>query len=391
MSGNVKPFIGALYSAPLRAKLEQLIVPRWNADELWGEKEISENFRACLVGTADDCAQVWQNWLQQGTFVRDQQPCFYVLEQRFVWLEKHYERWAVFATVPALPGALKVHEAVSLDGAENIRERCEKSRADLTPVFVATEESAWPLLTQTLQDAVAGNKPELVYRESELESHKIWRIADAQNVAKISDFFSGHSLYLLDGHHRYQGAQNNQRLGHGDGRLLACICTLAPADVLIRPIHRTVVCEEWLLPQRSIAQLEELGCVFSAVPKWSKESLSAVVDSLVPGSREFLFLPVQSAELYRVRPPSESQYELLVEQLEREIFPKISGAALLPVNEVSFVVDQLALGQAQAAVFLPAVAAKNVREIADAGQLLPRKSTQFHPKPALGLVCRPWA
>jgi uncharacterized protein (DUF1015 family) len=76
--------------------------------------------------------------------------------------------------------------------------------------------------------------------------------------------------------------------------------------------------------------------------------------------------------------------------LDYGVLSQYSEAACLPVARVEPVLEQLAVDQAQAAFFLPPVRPSEVRAIALSQLRMPRKSTRFVPKPALGLICRPW-
>lgn len=388
MESAFRPFSGAYYSAAYRESMKNLAVPMWSAAELWGAKESPWNFRNCLVGTAEECASVWKRWRADGIFESDTRPTYYVLKQVFRFRGRTHERWGVFGTLSAVDGSVRVHEAVSPEGAENIKNRFRLGQADLTPIFVGIEEEYQKSLHERLQALVAGENPLLVYQESRTAYHVLWRVEDHAQRARIADFFTDKKFYLLDGHHRFRGAQDNFRQGHGDGRLMACVTTMAAEDLVILPIHRAAICEPWLLPELALKRLEGMGCEVVRRVRWSQETLLDTVFTTDWSEGDFYFLPTQSAELSLLKLPPASG--LVVERVERDLFAKIPEASLLPVNDLQFLVDQLASGQAQAAVILPPIAASAVRTTADAGKVLPRKSTQFWPKPALGLVCRPW-
>lgn len=385
----VQPFLGATYSPRFRPLLHDLAVPMWSAAELWGEKESEFNFRSCLVGDAESCARQWRNWMATGVFSVDTEQSYYVLEHRFRFHDRECARWGVFGSVPVNDSCLKLHEDVFPDGVENTRDRFSRSAADLTPIFVGVEEGAVDDLRHLLQPLVQGKAAKLVYEENAVTKHSLWRVADASALNSIASFFAERNLYLLDGHHRVHGARENFRRGIGDGRLLACICSMASADLQILPIHRAVLCDEWLMPDKALAKLEAWNCDLVNRQRWTKESLPDFVHRESLASNEFWFVPAQSAEIFRYAVP-QMKTNLVVEHIEQNLFANFSAASLLPVNDVDFLVEQLARGQAQAGILLSGVAPSVVRNYADAGRLMPRKSTQFFPKPAIGLVCRPW-
>ena len=390
-SSTFQPFTGAYYSGSYRESMQSLAVPNWTAAELWGNKESPWNFRNCLVGTAEECAAVWKRWQLDGVFDRDGDSTFFVLKQVFRFRGRTHERWGVFGALSAVDGNVHVHEDVSLEGAENTRHRFELSRADLTPIFAGIEESHHERLRTLLAGLTEGRVPLVLYQENKNAFHVLWKIESAAERDKVSRFFDDKKFYLLDGHHRFRGAQDNFKRGLGDGRLLSCVTTMASEDLLILAIHRAVIHEQWLLPELALEDLKRLGCETVRRVRWTQETFADAVFSTNWKEGDFYFLPVQSAELFLMKlPPAQGANSLVVERVEREIFAKIPGASLLPVNDLPFLADQLASGQAQAAIILPPVPAQAVRRVADAGKVMPRKSTQFYPKPALGLICRPW-
>jgi uncharacterized protein (DUF1015 family) len=78
------------------------------------------------------------------------------------------------------------------------------------------------------------------------------------------------------------------------------------------------------------------------------------------------------------------QRELGLEQaiLEQERYVSYS-------RDVQSVLDQVAAGAAQAAFLLRPPAVADVVAVANAGQVMPQKSTYFYPKPASGIVFNP--
>src|SRR5262245_35424051 len=96
---RVKPFRGAYYSSRYRESMKNLIVPMWTAAELWGTKESEKNFRNCLVGTAEDCADKWRKWNAEGVFEQDDADAYYVLKQSFHFRGQLFERWGIFASL----------------------------------------------------------------------------------------------------------------------------------------------------------------------------------------------------------------------------------------------------------------------------------------------------
>jgi uncharacterized protein (DUF1015 family) len=290
--------------------------------------------------------------------------------------------------VSVTDGSVKIHEAVSAEGAENTRRRFELSQADLTPIFIGIEQNQNFALPELLKSLLPAAEKILRFEEQGLSSHTLWRLSSG--FEQIQAQFSARELFLLDGHHRFRGAQENFARGLGDGRLLACVTTISPEEVLILAIHRAIICEPWLLPESAVVSIEALGCRIVERVRWSRERLEDIVHDTDWTKGDFYLLPTQSAELFLMKLPEQKKPALVVDRIENEILSKIREANSLPANDLLFLVDQLASGQAQAAILLPPLTGADVLSAARANSVLPRKSTQFYPKPALGLICRPW-
>jgi hypothetical protein len=211
----------------------------------------------------------------------------------------------------------------------------------------------------------------------------------------IRRMFEGTPLFLLDGHHRLAAARENYRLGMSDGRILACVCSMARSDTLILPIHRTVNYERWTLPEALAADLARAGSKVRELPGLR---VNAIHDFLETHVSDGPFCVVQHSyatrpslvELPRLGTLPPQLAGLSVAALDNGVMAEHPQATVMPVPGVDLALQQLAMDQAQAAFFLPASTPAQVRAIALSRLRMPRKSTRFVPKPSLGLLCRPW-
>lgn len=389
MKRKIRRFTGLLYSEQHHTQLHNLIVPAWSADELWGEKSSEFSFRNALVGSSEDCAQVWRKWLQQGTIVPDAGDQVYVLRHEFSYAGKVYHRLGAFVACAVEPHTFRVHEAVSEQGVENARDRYAACQADLTPIFAGVAAEVAEKYHQILQRAHEDGELILACEERPGAIHHVFRVADRAHQNEILKFLEDEQLYLLDGHHRWQGALQNARAGNGDGYILACVTSMSPTDLLILPIHRALVKDSWLLPKNSLEELIKLGCTIVRKLAWSPDTLSSLLQEIDSSQHQFYFLPVQSSELYLLELPHATDNSLTINSFEK-LCDTIPDLHRVPVFGIPVLLEELASGQAQAGAFLPGLSAKEVCAVADRGAVLPRKSTRFYPKPALGLINRAW-
>lgn len=272
------PFHAAFYSARNRAQLAQLVVSDLDtAEHLWGGRDSSRSFRNVLVGATEQRGELWQAWISSGEVDLADDERFYVLHQSQRVDGRLIDRWALYASIGVGDQSLFVHEDVLPEGVERARQGTEACESDLAPIFVGCEEGVGTLLRDVLSAYCRDRKPFLRFETIEKGAHAVWAVDDAAISAQIAKLFEGTPLFLLDGHHRLAAARENYRLGMSDGRILACVCSMARSDTLILPIHRAVNYERWTLPDSLFADLQRAGCKLTELPNLR---VSAIADFL---------------------------------------------------------------------------------------------------------------
>lgn len=390
------PFAAAYYSPRNRAALAQLVVADLDtAEHLWGGQDSTRSFRNVLVGPTEQRGEIWQAWISGGEIDLADEERYYVLHQSQRVEGKLIDRWGLYAAIDVADPTLFTHEDVLPEGVERARQGTEACEGDMAPIFVGCEEGVGAMLRELLGAYCRDRKPFLRIETVEKGAHAVWAVEDAAVSAQIRRLFEGAPLFLLDGHHRLAAARENYRLGMSDGRILACLCSMARSDTLILPIHRAVTYERWTLPDALTADLLRAGCKVTELPGLR---VGAINDFLETHSSPTPFCVVQHSHATRPSlvelptlaklPPQLSG--LGVAALDYGVMSEHPQSTVMPVPNLDLALHQLALDQSQAAFFLPASTPGQVRAIALSKLRMPRKSTRFTPKPALGLLCRPW-
>lgn len=390
------PFAAAYYSASNRERLASLAVPDLDtAENLWGGADSSRAFRNVLVGPPERRGEIWQAWVTAGEVELADDHLYYVLRHTQTVAGHPVDRWAVYAALDLNEPSLFVHEDVLAEGVERARQATEACEADIAPIFVGCEEGLASALRSLLQESTEGSAPFLSFVESADSKHEVWAMKSGDHSRSLRRLFEGAALFLLDGHHRLAAARENYRLGMGDGRILACICSMSSADTLILPIHRAARSERWTLPDAFFADLVRAGCRLQELPDLRVSGIQAFLEQHTAEGPYCLALHSYSHQPVLVNLPLATQQppqlsRLPVACLDFGVLSQQPGLTCMPVPNLDLALEQLANDQAQAAFFLPPARAGEVRAIALSRLRMPRKSTRFVPKPALGLLCRPW-
>lgn len=392
----IHPFNAAYYSARNRAQLSQLVISDLDtAEHLWGGRDSSKSFRNVLVGATEARGEIWQAWISSREIDLADDECFYVLHQSQRVEGKLIDRWALYSTVGVSDPTLFIHEDVLPEGVERARQGTEACESDLAPIFVGCEEAVGATLREILTGFCRGKAPFFRFETIEKGAHSVWAVDDPAVAGQLARLFEGTPLFLLDGHHRLAAARENHRLGMSDGKILACICSMARTDTLILPIHRAVNYERWTLPDALFADLVRAGCKLTemagmrvgAIHEFLEAHESAGPFCVVQHSHSTRPTLVELPHVAKL-PPQLSA--LSVAALDVGVLGEHPQATVMPVPSFELALQQLALDQAQAAFFLPPSTPAQVRSVALSKLKMPRKSTRFTPKPALGLLCRPW-
>jgi uncharacterized protein (DUF1015 family) len=389
------PFSAAYYSSKSRSKLAQLITSDLDtAEHLWGPADSSKAFRNVLVGPPEQRGEIWQAWISSGTVDLSDDESFYVLHQVQRVEGRLIDRWALYATVDVNDSSLFIHEDVQSEGVERARQGMEACEGDMAPIFVGCEEGVGASLRDLLSVYCAGRKPVLQFESQDKGMHNVWAVSDPSLEARIRQLFEGTPLFLLDGHHRLAAARENHKLHIGDGRILACVCSMARTDTLILPIHRAVRYPRWMLPEVMQADLVRAGCKVAELPELRVNEISAYLEANPSAHPYCIVQHSHSAKPVMVELPVNKQSgalaALAVACLDFGVMGDYAEATVIPVPGLDLALEQLALDQAQAVFFLAPASPAQVRAIALARLMMPRKSTRFTPKPALGLLMRPW-
>lgn len=393
------PIHAAHYAKAYRSNINRLAVKDLDsAQNIWGQVDQTYAFKNILVGSPQSRRDIWQSWTHGGVIEFKDRPAFYILCQKYWEGDVAVSRWAVLGSLPLDSKAIKIHEDVVAEGVERARQATEACEADLAPIFVGYEESYATKIRELLRGLVSYRAPLLSFSESDStqNSHTIWEINENMEISKIEDAFKGLDFFLLDGHHRLAAAKSNAVQGLGDGKILACICSMSHEDTAILPIHRVINHSNWILADHLVEDWSRCGCRVEEVSSVKPADIDKLLTQKSLNTLECFFLHAHSNVLWRlVFDPTKHSVpyplsSMPLAHLELCLEKYFNGATVIPVADSRFALEQLAHEQAQVAFFLRPADASIVKEVARLGKRMPRKSTRFVPKPALGLIMRPW-
>ncbi len=364
-----------------------------------------------------------EEWRAQGVLVRDPRPALYALEQRFTVDGEPHVRRGFFARLrlhPFADGVVLPHErTLSAPKADRLA-LLEAVRANVSPIF-----GLFPDDDGAVTDALAGalgRAPDAEGRTAnDGVEHRLFRLEGGGATARLEQLLAPKRITIADGHHRYETAlaYAERRLAEGapaEGAhryVLAFLCATSDPGLRILPTHRLVFGLPSLDPGRFFTLLDEHFEVREleedvrkpAGRAWALRKLAEAgrdrhaLLALSRGDRKARLLVLKEGlDLAHVAslPKNPTLRALDVTLLHGLVLQGVLG--LSPESQarkenLAYVKDA---GEAIEAVLgeggyplgflLNPTPMWQVRAVAEAGEVMPQKSTFFFPKIPTGLV-----
>jgi uncharacterized protein (DUF1015 family) len=365
------------------------------------------------AGKAEDgtfyegAASLLSRWQQEGTLERDPGPAFYAYRQIFQGPDGREAARLGFLGALALPGqsergSVLPHEK-TLAGPRHDRTRLMLAcRANLSPIFLLHPD-ATGAAGKVLQEA-ARRHPLFRFKDSGGVSHEMWKLDTPDFTQPLEEALASDWTLIADGHHRYESAlavRDQLPEVEGAGFVLAFFCSLGDPGFRIFPIHRLLRSRDEE-KSSALAQLMQGDREVTRLP--ADLSPEAMVRRLgETGEHHVAVVPRDGHPfILALTRPEEPATDPLMDfdtiLLQRKVFTGVFGLTDqdIAAGAVGYTADaaeairQVRSGEATAAFLLNALKVDAVVRAAQAGLVLPQKSTYFYPKVYTGLVIRPF-
>jgi uncharacterized protein (DUF1015 family) len=179
-------------------------------------------------------------WRQEGVLVADSEPAFWALTQDYTAPDgARHSRHGILARVRVEDyetGTVRPHERTHPGPLEDRLLLTRATRLNLSPIFSLSTEDAWPLVEPALDEEPWGEAT-----DEDGTLNRVWRVADPQIVATVSERLAGAELLIADGHHRYETARAYRDEVGGEGPQNYTLMALTGLDdpgLTVFPTHR---------------------------------------------------------------------------------------------------------------------------------------------------------
>jgi uncharacterized protein (DUF1015 family) len=375
-----------------------------------------------------------RNWLREGVLFTEADPAVYVYHQTFAHGEQEVTRRGFICRVRLEPfgeGNIHPHEETHARVKEDRLKLTRACRANLSPIFGLFPDEANE--AQSLVDDAIRSATPLEVRDEKGTLHRMWPVADLPLISRLTAAMASRPVYIADGHHRYETAcayrdQLAQERGsplpaeHPTNYVMMMCVSMNDPGMVVLPTHRLFRGLAPISSQQLAASLREFFHIepagqgrLRAFDLWKQIEAEEQQETLAfycAADETWLLARlnraggIRMAELEPNR--SEAWRDLGVAILHRLVIDSLLGGENLPSPKYVRTLDELVEGLARgdeagrdatgqsgtggrfelAALVSPA-SLDHVRQICEAGERMPPKSTFFYPKLLSGLVINP--
>ena len=330
--------------------------------------------------------------IERGEFIREQKACYYIYE--LVYQERVQDGIAACVAVKDYTdGVIRRHENTRRDKEEDRIRHIDACQAQTGPIFLAYRSQ------QELQQIVELQKEREPVYDFETEDgviHRVWIITSEKVIARITELFGQMDhLYIADGHHRAAsavrvGLQKAEAAKNptGEEEFNYFLAVMFPKEQLrILYYNRVVKDLHGLSVEQFLEKLQE------------KFTVEARTEAVSPEKKGTFGLYVDGT-WYALTYKGDMDALETVDRLDVSILQKEVLDALLGIQDpktdqrIKFVGGIRGLQELEknvdqdgwaAAFSMYPTSMDELLDIADAGLLMPPKSTWFEPKLRSGL------
>ena len=329
----------------------------------------------------------------KGILIQDESPRFYIYRQQMgARLQTGIVGLMNAAEYDA--GKIKKHELTRKDKEEDRIRHVDTVNAQTGPVFISYRERQ---SLNRIVDQITDGVPEYDFTAEDGIKHTVWIVTEAAQIEAIKkEFLAVDALYIADGHHRAAAATTiarNRRNNDKDNQALkeyeSVLAVFFPHTQLkVMDYNRAVKDLRGLTPQQF---LEKIGSGFTISENFTARSPQQLHDFGMYLDGRWYKITIKEG-LYDANDPVASLDAAILQ--DHLLYPVLGIADPRVDDRIKFIggirgMDELEKLVNQdgftVAFSLYPTTMEQIIKVADAGAIMPPKSTWFEPKLRSGL------
>jgi uncharacterized protein (DUF1015 family) len=434
---DVRPLPGIRYAAT--ENLAALVTPPYDviapeAQERYYARDLHNIIRLELGRDEPDddslnnkytrAATLFAEWRLEGV-MRQDAPSLYVYEQAFSVADAERRRMGLLARVRLEPWDARVilpHERTMSKPKDDRLKLFHACAANLSPLMSLYDDPEQEL-SAILNEATTST-PTADFADDAAERHRLWRLDDPALAQMVADFFAPRQLYIADGHHRYETALTYRDEVRAERKetfaddatdyVLMSLTAIEDAGLVVLPTHRILrgVSADDLaaLPERLERYFTLTPLQGDSTDEWRTTLVEAGANapSIALVTRDGAWLATlndagrtaMAGVMVEGQTPGAAWQGLDVAVLQALVYGEALGVTpddiragdrVTYTRDAEAAVNAVRAGTdgASLAALLSPTPPEAMRDVAQAGDRMPQKSTYFYPKLITGLVINP--
>lgn len=409
----IKPFCGLRYDKQIISDISAVTAPPNDSiseemrEHLFAKSPYNiERIGYCENSSASDaaqCGKTFESWIEKGILKHDEKPCIYIYEQRFKMKNNPQSIKGIISLVKLEDYDKKVilpHQKTSQGGSEKQCALIRSAKANISPIFSLYVDD---IAISSIVAKHSQNEPDISFETAEGITQNLWAVSNAEFISDIQSKFAESQIFIADGHHRYEAAlkyKNEMHTQNEQSEDLPCDYTMMAlmpmysSGLFVFPTHRLV---------KNVARFDENLLInmmtedfkISRIYFTSKDYDSVIVNRISDVIAEKYFGLYTGKDYYYLLKPlkiSDSKdstdiyQNLEATMLNNMIFEKYLGLSKDKLEDPEYItytrsakdaIKQVQLQNCKCAFFLNSTRVHEMRLLAEAGKMMPIKSTFF--------------
>lgn len=367
----------------------------------------------------ENAKRIFESWNAEGVLVRDSVPGFYRYDQTFVppGGTERKSRRGFLAAVKLVPLADRIvlpHERTLSGPKEDRLKLFRATRTNLSPGFMLYRDAK-----RALDSALNTAETLTEFTTDDGVSHSLAKVTNKDAIRAIVEGVAASTLLIADGHHRYETAvrysgEINDATGGKTGPRAEhryFMTFLANGDdpgLLVFPTHRFVHSLSSFSFEEMVKKASDLFHVTPLARSVDARTATTQLDEAKAAGVSFVACsPDGSAVLLTLKKEADLAGHPLLGQVHAAL--RVTDVAVLHLGILEAILGiskeaqaaktniwypqnasesltELRGGKGQVLFLMNGTPVKDVRNVAEAGEVMPQKSTFFFPKVVTGLA-----
>src|SRR3989337_3032960 len=273
-------------------------------------------------------------------------------------------------------------------------------------------------INKTIEGNISGTAPQIDVVDDNGDRHRLWEVSDPTIIEGVQKEMKEKTVYIADGHHRYEASlnyRNEARQKGGEGAydyIMMFFANMDEPGLTVLPTHRLIygVSDVTLncLPDSmgKYFSVKDFDFTNGDEPEARKQLLDAMkkagpqdhyIGMYIKGEDKYSLLALKGEDsLLDIQSDKPFSWRRLdVSILQSLILEEILGFSeesirrqenLYYVKDFNDSIEKVRDGEYQAAFLLNATKIEEIKDVTETGERMPQKSTYFYPKCLTGLV-----